>query len=677
MLRPMSDASLTNIRMVKPQGPKIFLGAVGLAAIGALAWWFLRPAGPVGEPEDPRKILIVGQDADVANTLRELGFLAEHGTFDALAAEGAKEKGAGTGIAAILHLADLRGIGYVALEDPASHAVDGLTVTADSSDVTAEHAWAVFSVGDLGMPPRVTVDAETSALPLPPYIQVLRAGFTQQRLANTLFAESQLPIDAVELYHAIKGAVDLHGAYAMLDRRVTKDLRARAEALIDAEVVTPKPAVLAKPLETSEVLALGDGTVLAFVHAWRLSSPRDVDVAIQPSTEIELWFQPPGVAEPAARKRCSSLRGGTLALGGTEVVASPQVDTLMLESESGLELWSLDVAAGACAFTRKGVVPRPRAGEYTWGVPHRSGRVLRPAAGPEGLTVEVWTAGSDRPESVAMPGCTRIGDPLWLDDGYFAVACAFEPPTPAIFDPYYDEELEDDDPVAPEAAPAPPPPPAQSWIYLARIDDPRVVAIPGTVLGEHKDVYTLHAVPSGSGLDLLAAHPWGGKLPRIRSKQSVAELFAAAEATFAALAEADADANPAPTLAAPEDPTATPATTPLRPQFVPAGAKVVALAGESFTVTPLELDGELRTLALSPDGTRVVVTAVRGHEVRVISLGDGSITTITNNPRVDHRAPRFTADGRAVAFTSQFDGNDRAEEVGQLVALQPPESAPQ
>ena len=111
-----SDASLTNIRMVKPRGPKIFLGVLALAAVGGAAWYLTRPTGPVGEPEDPRKILVVGKDADVANTLRELGLLAEHGTFDALAAEGTRQGAKGTGMEAILHLADVRGIGYVARE---------------------------------------------------------------------------------------------------------------------------------------------------------------------------------------------------------------------------------------------------------------------------------------------------------------------------------------------------------------------------------------------------------------------------------------------------------------------------------------------------------------------------------------------------------------------------------
>jgi len=683
-----SDASLTNIKMVKPKGPRVFLGVLALAAVGGAAWWLTRPSGPVGEPEDPRKLLVVGKDADVANTLRELGFLTEHGTFDALAAEGAQQGAKGSGIAAILHLADVRGIGYVALEDPASHQLEGLTVTGDSQEVTAEHGWAVFSVGDLGMPPKVTVDAEESALPLPSYIELLRAAFGQNRLANTLFAENQLPMDAVEVHRLIKPAVDLYGAYAVLDKRAIKDLRKRTEVLVDAETATPKPAMLARALEDTEVLALGDGTVLSFVHAWRLESPRDVEVALQPATEVELWFQPPGSTDSKARQRCGSLRSGTLALGSTDVVVSPRGDALLLESDSGLELWTLDVKAGACAFARKGAVPRPLDGEYTWGVPHTAGKVLRPATQADGMGMDAWSIGADRPESVALPGCTQIGDPVWLDEGHFAVACGFVPAEPEEPEPYYDEELgEDVLPPEPVVA-APPPPPAQSWIYVVRLADARAVAIPGTVLGEHTGIYRLHAVPGTKGLDLLAVHPWGGKLLHLRGAKGHVELLSAAETTFAMLGDLDAKAAadaakaleeqlaaeakglpaPAPAPAESAAPEAPPAPM-LRPAFVPTGGMVAALAADGFTVSELDVGGEVDGLVLSPDGTRVVFTTDYNHEVRVMVLDGGASTTIAKNPQATHRDPRFTADGKAVAFTSELTGNERTEQVGRLAVL--------
>jgi hypothetical protein len=108
----------------------------------------------------------------------------------------------------------------------------------------------------------------------------------------------------------------------------------------------------------------------------------------------------------------------------------------------------------------------------------------------------------------------------------------------------------------------------------------------------------------------------------------------------------------------------------LRPAFVPAGAMVAALAPERFTVTPIEASGgRMDELVVSPDGTRVVFTTDGGHEVRVLRLDGGVATTIAKSSEATHRNPRFTADGKAVAFTSMFDGNDRVEEVGRLALL--------
>lgn len=677
----MSDASLTNLRMVRPKGPKIFFGVLAVGAVGVGAWWWLRPPGPVGEREDPAKLLVIGEDPDVATTLGELGLSATHGTFEALAAEGAKAEGGADkqGIAAILHLADTRGIGYVALHDPAAHDIGGLTVTADSADVTGSHGWAVFSVGELGMPPKVTVDGEPSELPLPGYVQVLRAAFAQDRLAGTLFAESQLPMDAVDLHRRIEAAVALHSAYAMLDRRVAKDVRARTEALVDGEQAATKPVVLASALETTDVLPLADGTVLSLRQGWRLESPREPEVSLQPSAELELWYHPPGSTELAQRQRCGTLRGGSLALSGAEWTVSPAADALLLEASGGFELWVLDVAAGACAFTRKGIVPRLRDDELSWGEPHASGRVLRPASAPEGPRARVWTAGSDAAVELPLHGCTQVGEPVWIDGEHVAVSCAYEPPA-VLDDPYdlYGEPLDEEE-ASPEE-PLPPPVPAQSWIYLVRIADGQAVAIPGTVLGEHTGTHELRVVPSGSGIDLLAPHPWGGKVLRLRSEAGVAALFEGAAGTFAALSEADAKAaaeaeallaggEPVAAVGDPADPAGSEEAPLLRPAFVPVGGMVAALPSERFTVATIDLGADFDQLAPSPDGTRVVYTTDHGHEVRVMTLDGGAVTTVSSNAEVSHRRPGFTADGAAVVFTSEFDGNDRFERVGQRAAL--------
>lgn len=74
----MSDASLTNLRMVRPKGPKIFFGVLAVGAVGVGAWWWLRPPGPVGEREDQvgEPVWIDGEHVAVVSHRRP-GFTAD------------------------------------------------------------------------------------------------------------------------------------------------------------------------------------------------------------------------------------------------------------------------------------------------------------------------------------------------------------------------------------------------------------------------------------------------------------------------------------------------------------------------------------------------------------------------------------------------------------------------
>jgi len=657
----MSDASLTNLQMVRPKGPKIFLGVLALAVVAGLAWWFTRPPSAEGEPEDPRRLLVVSDIEGLDVALNDLGFEVEQGSFDALAAEG----GEGEGIEAILHLADLRGFGYVVLQDPSSHGIAGIRVTADSADVGPSDPWAVFTVGELGMPPKVTVDDEASELPLPSYVQVLRAVFNQERLANTLFAEARLPMDSVELHARIKTAVDLHGGYAMLDRRVMSDMRTRSEAVVDAEEIEPKPVVLAKALEQTESIPLGDGTVLSFVQGWRLDGPWDPDVGIQPELELALFYQPPGELDPAARKRCTSLRGGVMPLGETDPTLSMRGDALLFETSRGLELWALDVNASACAFENKGRIPAVRDGEYSVGAPDRSGRLLRPADVPSGLGINLWTAGKDEPEVIDLPGCTTMAEPIWLDEDHFAVVCGFRPPPEAYLDSLYVDE---------EDEPPPPPPPEQTWIYVARISDQRILAIADPVLGNNGEVYPIHVVGSSRYLDLFAVHTWNSGLVHLRSEQPISAMFIAAEEVFSALQEADAKAALVdPSAEVEVDPVTgeplVPSEPLLRPSFVPEGSMVAIVDPEQLTTDTNGSSVDPDTVVLSPDGKSLAYLMRDRHEIMVMPLDADLPTTVANNPDATHSPPRFTADGKALVFTTRYDGRDREERVGQLAKL--------
>ena len=698
----MSDASLTNLEMVRPKGPKIFAGLLALGVVGGAAWWMMRPAGPVGAPEDPRKILVVGGDENTATTLSDLGFDARQGTFDDLAAEGSKEGASGEGLEAIVHLADMKGYGYVAVHEPLSHG-SPLQLTGDSADITKDTEWAVFTVGDLGQPPRATIDPNASAIEYPDFAVILRAAFIQEKLASTLFAESRLPIDAVELHASIKAAVELHGAYAMLDRENLKELNARRERLVDDEQQKPAASILAEPLESTEAFALADGTTLAVTAGMRLVDPWDPDVHFETTAGLELWYLPPGETEQSTRKRCKSLRGGTLTDGRNSYQLNRAGNVMMLDSGPNVELWTLDESKGACEFSRKGKIPGPVGAEHSMGTVGPDLRVLRPASNDESLWVNIHTMGGDAPQDVQLPGCSFIGDPEWLDDKHFAISCRWDPPLPETdYDPYYDEydDLDDDtedaegEDAEAKPEPPPPPPPEQSWVYVVRVEDQRIVAIPGTLVGEDHAAHSLRRVPGSKGVDLLVMHGLSQSVVRLQSSKDIASLFTAAEPIFAQLAEEDAAAlaakaaadaaaaagvetqapppKPAevPTEGEPTEPAAPAEEKPLlRPAFVPVGGAVVALSADDFTTKTFDFDGST-SFAISPQGTHVAyVSSNASHTLEVMALADGSKTTVSNNPEADHRSPRFTADGKGLSFNSQYRGPNGGDEVGRLAKL--------
>ncbi|MEM7154142.1 MAG: hypothetical protein AAF799_14940 [Myxococcota bacterium] len=687
--------------MVRPKGPKIFAGLLAVGIIGGAAWWFTRPAGPVGAAEDPRKILVVGGDEGTATTLTDLGFDARQGTFDDLAAEGSKEGASGEGLEAIVHLADMKGYGYVAVHEPLSHG-SPLQLTGDSDDITKETEWAVFTVGELGKPPRATVDPNASEIEYPDYAVILRAGFIQEKLASTLFAESRLPIDAVELHNSIKAAVDLHGAYAMLDRKSLKELRARTERLVDDEQQKPAAAVLAGPLESTEAYALADGTTLAVTAGVRLVDGWDPDVHFEATAGLELWYLPPGQTDLSERKRCKSLRGGTLTDGRNSYQLNAAGNVMMVDSGPNVELWILDESKGACEFTRKGKIPALAGPEHSWGSVGPDHRVLRPASNDEALWVNVHSVDGDAPVDIQMPGCSFIGDPEWLDDKHFAISCRWDPPEieEPEYDPYSDDfGLAEEDPEAEgteaqaEPPPPPPPPPEQAWVYVVRIEDQRIVAIPGTLIDDEPTAYNLRSVPGSKTIDLLAVHGLSESVVRVQSSQDVASLFSAAEPTFAKLAEADAAAlaaeaaakaaaeagveaqAPTPAAAPPTDgaevdPTQQAPEEPLlRPAFVPWGNAVAALSADQFTSKSLDFEGAT-SFALSPQGTHVVyVSGNASHTLEVMALADGAKTTVSNNPEADHSSPRFTSDGKGLSFNSRYPGPNGSDEVGRLATL--------
>lgn len=681
----MPNASLTNMNMVRPKGPKIFLGVLAVAAIGSAAWWFMQPKGAIGEPEQPYKILIVGGDETTAKGLTQVGFEVRQNDFETLAKEGSA---GGEGAAAILHLADEHGYGYVAIEDPVAHKV-ALTVSGDSADVGADHRWAVFSVGDLGMPPKVTVDPEPSALPLPDYVEILRAAFKQDRLGSTLFAESQLPMDAVELHARIKTSIDLHGGYAMLDREINKGVRKREEALIEEETVDSAPIILAGALEETTVVPLADGSILSLSRGNQLESAWDAEVSLRPKNTIELFAHLPGTPAMDSRVPCDSLRGGTLPRGRNSYQLSADGRVLLLEGSGYLELWAVDPAKKSCAFSKQGQVPLPRDNETEWGDLNGAGQIARAASGITELAINVWTPGKDDPQIIPLPGCSTVSEPVWLDDQHLVTSCRYDAPVPDQFADYEDDDYEDDDyddfddedgddaEETEEAEPAPPVIEDQTWLYIVRVSDQRILAIPGTSISEDESILRLRAVPGSETLDLLGRGPYGGTLLRIRAPLEVSAMYTAREQDFVTLAARLDQPKPEPVLVLPpaegevaEEPTErTPP--PITPDFVPWAAPVAVADPPLLEVTTVSHNANLSTMSLSPDGKRMVYVTRDGYGVEVAPLDGGTPITVSRTENAGADQPRFTADGTAVVFVSEVGDYD-TEQVGRYAVIPSP-----
>lgn len=658
---------------MRPRGPRIFVGVFAVAIAGAAAWWFfLRPAGPIGAAEDPGKLLVIGDEAaaSAGQTLGDLGFSVTTMTLSEAEAKaaGADLPGAPTGPQAALRWADLEGIGYVAFADPASVDFGALPVTADSASATGIQRWVVFSVGDLGMPHQATVGAtERPLVEIPSWVELMRAVFEQERPASTLFAESQLPIEAVELHRQIKAAVELQGAYNAMEGKAKRLARERQQRLVESETAEPKPTILAAPLEESRALPLPRGGALVLVR------PRIVEGELDPALRMEqlpsrqIWMQPPGKWALDDRVRCEALRGGVLPDTRARWIAEPRGHAIMFDVGDAWDVWTWSDDAEGCAFVRAGSVPEG-ADDERGSALHPDGRVVRGVVegAARALRVHDPRGGAT---TIELPGCTDVSSPRWLDDARVVLTCQFDPEVLAPEIPLEDEdvhgelgELDDDesptdptqatpDPKPDEAAPEPPA--RQAWIYVVDVKSPTIAALPMASFQPDASLVRLVPVaPDGPLQLLLESHGGGRFLGRLRATMSPAELVAAP----------------------PADPAAP------RPAFVPDGAAlpVVALAADPLKIDLFDLEAD-GARDISPDG-RFMVREVspdthvdpNGYDVAIVELKSGAAPrVIASSDRAGHVDPAFLADGAHVIFQSRYpvDIGSSLEAAAQVLAL--------
>jgi hypothetical protein len=672
----MADASLTGLRAVRPRGPRIFLGVLALVVIGGALWFFfVRSQGPIGAAEDPGKLLLVGGEEaqSAARALTDLGFIT---TAMTLAEAEGKAREAGDDLAgpqAALRLADREGIGYVAFERPFELSFGDLKVAEGSSGVTEAHRWVVFSVGDLGMPHKATVGrGDTPILELPSWVELMRAIFEQERPGATLFAESQLPMDAIALHQQIEAAVEMQGAYGSLEGKAKRLAREREERLVQAETAEPKPVILAGPLEESRALPLPNGGVLTFVR------PRIVEGELDPKMKLtalpsrQIWVHPPGAWQPEHRTRCEALRGGVLPDTRAHWIAEARGRAIMFDIGDTWDVWTFDTEAeGTCAFTRSGSIPE-RADDERAESLFGDGRVAR--------TLEEGTARSLRihdpnggSKTLELPGCTGVSAPAWIDPDHVVLSCEYDPEVlePALEDDALDDALDDepldlvddgnDDDASPPARPAddappteaPALPPRQVWIYVVNVTTAGVAAIPTARFSPDASRIVPRPVGSPDTLQLLLQSPAGDRfLGKLRATRSAAALSSLP----------------------PADPAAP------RPPFVPEDSAIPVV-----TLSDAELEVDLFDIEVfgahdvSPDG-RWLVREVspdthvdpHGYDIALVELRSGATPTIVaSSDRAGHVDPRFTADGRHVIFESRYpvDLGESLESAAQILAL--------
>lgn len=612
----MTD-SLTDMEAVKPKGPKLFVAALLLAAAGGIAWFFLgREPGPVGAPEDPTSILLVGGEDPATPLLEQMGFSVEQRSLDEAAAEG-RAAGASSedNIDAALYHADAQGLGYVAFSDAGSLEFGSRAVSVDSATIGKEHRYAVFSVGDFAVPTtKVTVDPNPKRYDLPAHAELIRALFEQDKLAGTLVGENNLSIEARPLYERIKAAVELKGAFGLVEQKAASAEKRLAEYVIESEQAQPKPRLLAKDLERTHGYALANGSALLLVDAPILRDPTTDRVALEWTGETRAWVED---LDSGVRTRCEvadRLRPGELALhaNGRAVVARWGASELMV--------FTVDAEQPGCSLRTAGTIA---VGDGRWGNANAAGKVVRGAAGDGILMAEIHTPNSPHPQTWPLAGCTSISSPIWIDDTHIATACEYEPPPPTYEEQDDAEETterSEDEPLTPQI-------PEQRWLYVLSIEDGSVLAIP---LDEGPRLNPQVSLRPGSkGLRLLTRS--AGGITTHGFTADAAGLFAA-----------------------PPLDTERP-----RPVFVAdASSGVRALRADAMTSTRQKLDEAWAQFVVSPDGNRVVFAVDQTGEfddnLAVYDFAAAKVRRIAISEWAGHAEPTFAPDGRTVLFNSTY-----------------------
>jgi len=176
----------------------ILLAGMLVVALGIAAWFFVRSGG-VGNSESPGRVLVVSNSPFYKAYLLDLGFEVDLQTFDHLKEKARTEVDDldGTGVEAIMIMADHFGYGYVVFDSPEKYDFSELDVEGDAPTFSGGELFAVISVGDLAFPNKVTAGAG-----------LLESLFEQDRLAEILPPKQPPTVEALQLKDQLRLAIE-------------------------------------------------------------------------------------------------------------------------------------------------------------------------------------------------------------------------------------------------------------------------------------------------------------------------------------------------------------------------------------------------------------------------------------------------------------------------------------
>lgn len=597
----------------------VVLGALVAVAGGA---YFMTRGGPIGAPEEPASIMIVTQGSyHYRHAMEALGFKIleqRQAAFVDKAKEVMPELAedeALDDVAAILQLADYGGYAYVAFENPEDVDFSKIEVEGGIPSFAEHHRFAVVSAGDYAFPHVMTVTAERSDVVRGVDLDLLTALFEQEPLHAALTDDPKGGAEVIVLKNDLEAAIERVRAIDEAARTIAKIEEASRALLVDSERGAVKPALLGSLHESVHPVALADGGVLVpsreanFTSKNGLSADLDLD-------DTWRFFYLADASGAAERQPCAAIFDGALTQSGRRprLREAPSGDAFLLDQSGASTLFTFDAAAGGCAFTDRGALPRLENRRDDPGTPHVSGWVARARHEGEGVVdavVELVEPGDGPPLDLLRSTRVGVSSPVWLDADHVAVVASYR------------------------EGPA-----GQSVLVLSRNHPGVALEIgPQAVAGSY-NIFTVAAAPNPGAaaprLVVVAAGPHEASLFRLDLPDAYAALFDAALEAAGPAAPA-AEGEPLDVRILPIDPAAL--------------AEAVRLTeGHSAADPVVSADGMWVAYVTRDHGDE----ADSDYEVGLVSTrGDGEARLLTRNGLDDHY-PMFTGDSKRVVFKTKY-----------------------